>query len=202
MFDNACLVTINHDDPDLTRIHVRLAGDAMQIFAPDLKYEYTLLTRQVRRQLCREYSTCFRDAHRFLEIGRTCDAVVPCIAWCGSCSFSFTLPAEAVEFLKDGKGIKSYLCYDRKFVQLPRLDFSQAQKTLQAVSENPKARRALSKALRNSFRWPNSVKSEIRFFWDGGKNFFWWEYVGNTVGMCGGLIYSEYDGKAQYTMHT
>lgn len=202
MFDNACLVIINHYDPDLTRIHIRLAGDAVQIFAPNLKYEYTLLTRQIRRQLSSEYPTCFRDAHQFLEIGRIYDGVAPCIAWCGSLSFSFALPPEAVEFLKDGKGIKSYLCYDGKFVQFPRLDFSQAQKTLQAVAKDPKARRALSKALRNSFRWPNSVKSEIRFFWDGGKNFFWREYVGSTPGMCGGLIYSEYNGKAQYSMHT
>lgn len=204
MFDNACLVTIDHNDPMVVRFRIRLRGDKIQAFATYLKYEYLLPLDQLHAQLHPKFSTCFDDMDQFLKIGPICGPRIPCKAYRGNASFSFDLPAEAFDFLRHGNGVKSYLCHDRKFVFYPRLDFSGAQKTLQAVSENPKARRALCKALRNSFRWLDAYKDEIRFFWDGGKNFFWREYLDGQqrTGMCGGLIYSEYDGKAQYSMHT
>lgn len=203
MFDNACLVTIDHNDPMVVRFRIRLRGDKVQSFATYLKYEYLLPLDQLHAQLHPKFSTCFDDMGQFLKIGPICGLRIPCKAYRGNASFSFDLPAEAFDFLRHGNGVKSYLCHDRKFVFYPRLDFSGAQKTLRAVSDNPKTRRALCKAMKISFRWPDVRENhEIRFYSDGGMNFFWREFYDDGPSMCGGLIYSEYNGHSRYSVHT
>lgn len=196
MFENACLFTIKHEaENGITFIRIsrlnRWGG------------EYCLLSDQLRDTISDQYSTCFQDGYSFLNIGRKQenDEDRPCSITRTNHTFYFQLPENAVDFLRHGSGSRSFLCYDR--ITYPKMNFSQAQTTLKKIIENPKARRALCKAMGTSFRWPDTCENhEIRFYPDGGVNFFWREFYGDKPSMCGGLIYSEYNGRSGYSVHT
>ena len=196
MFENACLFTIKHEaENGITFIRIsRLNGWGG---------EYYLLSDQLRDTISDQYSTCFQDGYRFLNIGRKQgnDEDRTCSITRTNCTFYFQLPEKAVDFLRHGSGSRSFLCYDR--ITYPKMNFSQAQTTLKKIIENPKARRALCKAMGTSFRWLDTREDhEIRFYPDGGLNFFWREFYGDKPSMCGGLIYSEYNGRSEYSVHT
>lgn len=195
MFENAWLFTVKHMENDVTSICIsRLNGWGG---------EYYLLSDQLRDTISNQYSTCFQDGYSFLNIGRKQenDEDRPCSITRMNYTFHFQLPEKAVDFLRHGSGSRSFLCYDR--IAYPKMDFFQAQPTLKKIIENPKARRALCKALKTSFRWPDTREDhEIRFYSDGGLNFFWREFYGDRPAMCGGLIYSEYNGRSEYSVHT
>ena len=195
MFENACLFTVCHMENDVTSIRIsRLNGWGG---------EYYLLSDQLRDTISDQYSTCFQDGYSFLNIGRKQenDEDRPCSITRTNHTFYFQLPENAVDFLRHGSGSRSFLCYDR--IAYPKMNFFQAQATLKKITENPEARRALCKALKTSFRWPDTREDhEIRFYPDGGLNFFWREFYGDKPSMCGGLIYSEYNGRSGYSVHT
>lgn len=195
MFENACLFSVRHEEENsITCIRIsRLNGWGG---------EYYLLSDQLRDTISDQYNTCFQDGYRFLNIGRKQenDEDRTCSITRANRTFYFQLPENAVDFLRLGSGSRSFLCYDR--VTYPKMDFSQAQ-NLKKVIENPKTRRALRKAMGTSFRWLDVCENhEIRFYSDGGVNFFWREFYGDKPAMCGGLIYSEYDGRSRYSVHT
>ena len=196
MFENACLFTVNQKENDVTFIRIRIPMNFFHTFEPCLEYEYYLLSNQLRDTISDQYSTCFQDGYNFLNIGKK-----PCSATRTNHTFHFRLPENAVDFLRHGSGSRSFLCCDR--VTYPKMDFSQAQGTLKKVIENPKTRRALCQAMKTSFRWPDVCENhEIRFYSDGGVNFFWREFYDDKPSMCGGLIYSEYNGHSRYSVHT
>ena len=194
MFENACLFTVHHMENDVTFIRIsrlnRWGG------------EYYLLSDQLRDTISDQYRTCFQDGFSFLNIGsRQENGGRQCSATRTNHTFHFQLPEKAVDFLRHGSGSRSFLCYDR--IAYPKMNFSQAQSTLKKITENPEARRALCKALKTSFQWPDTREDhEIRFYPDGGLNFFWREFYGDRPAMCGGLIYSEYNGRSEYSVHT
>lgn len=203
MFENACLLTVNQKENDVTFIRIRIPMNFFRTFEPCLEYEYYLLSNQLRDTISDQYSTCFQDGYGFLNIGRKQenDEDRPCSITRTNRTFYFQLPENAVDFLRHGSGSRSFLCYDR--ITYPKMNFSQAQNTLKKITENPKARRALCKAMGTSFRWPDICENhEIRFYPDGGVNFFWREFYGDKPSMCGGLIYSEYNGHSRYSVHT
>lgn len=194
MFENACLFKIIHRENGVTCIHISRLNN--------WGGEYYLLSDQLRDTISDQYNTCFQDGYRFLNIGRKQenDEDRSCSITRSNRTFHFQLPENAVDFLRHGSGSRSFLCCDR--VTYPKMDFSQAQ-NLKKVIENPKTRRALCKAMKNSFRWPDTCENhEIRFYSDGGVNFFWREFYDNKPAMCGGLIYSEYNGHSRYSVHT
>lgn len=194
MFENACLFKIIHRENGVTCIHISRLNN--------WGGEYYLLSDQLRDTISDQYNTCFQDGYRFLNIGRKQenDEDRSCSITRANRTFYFQLPENAVDFLRHGSGSRSFLCCDR--VTYPKMDFSQAQ-NLKKVIENPKTRRALCKAMGASFRWPDTCENhEIRFYSDGGVNFFWREFYDNKPAMCGGLIYSEYNGHSRYSVHT
>ena len=194
MFENACLFTVCHMENDVTSIRISRLNH--------WGGEYYLLSDQLRDTISDQYRTCFQDGFSFLNIGsRQENGDRQCSATRTNHMFYFQLPEKAVDFLRHGSGSRSFLCYDR--IAYPKMDFSQAQPTLKKITENPEARRALCKALKTSFRWPDTREDhEIRFYPDGGLNFFWREFYGDRPAMCGGLIYSEYNGRSKYSVHT
>lgn len=195
MFENACLFTIKHEaENGITFIRISRLNRWGS--------EYCLLSDQLRDTISDQYSTCFQDGYSFLNIGRKQEnGDRQCSATRMNYTFHFQLPEKAVDFLRHGSGSRSFLCYDR--IAYPKMDFSQAQPTLKKITENPEARRALCKAMGTSFRWPDTCENhEIRFYPDGGLNFFWREFYGDKPSMCGGLIYSEYNGRSGYSVHT
>lgn len=194
MFENACLFKIIHRENGVTCIHISRLNN--------WGGEYYLLSDQLRDTISDQYNTCFQDGYRFLNIGRKQenDEDRSCSITRANRTFYFHLPENAVDFLRHGSGSRSFLCCDR--VAYPKMDFSQAQ-NLKRVIENPKTRRALCKAMKTSFRWPDVCENhEIRFYSDGGVNFFWREFYDDKPSMCGGLIYSEYNGHSRYSVHT
>ena len=194
MFENACLFKIIHRENGVTCIHISRLNN--------WGGEYYLLSDQLRDTISDQYNTCFQDGYRFLNIGRKQenDEDRSCSITRANRTFYFHLPENAVDFLRHGSGSRSFLCYDR--VTYPKMDFSQTQ-NLKRVIENPKTRRALCKAMKTSFRWPDVCENhEIRFYSDGGVNFFWREFYDDKPSMCGGLIYSEYNGHSRYSVHT
>lgn len=195
MFENACLFKIVHRENGVTCIHIRRLNN--------WGGEYCLLSDQLRDTISDQYNTCFQDGYRFLNIGRKQenDEDRSCSITRSNRTFHFQLPENAVDFLRHGSGSRSFLCCDR--VTYPKMDFSQAQGTLKKAIENSKTRRALCKAMGTSFRWPDTCENhEIRFYSDGGMNFFWREFYDDEPSMCGGLIYSEYNGHSRYSVHT
>lgn len=196
MFENACLFTIRHEEGNgITIIHISRLND--------WGGKYYLLSNQLRDTISDQYSTCFQDGYSFLNIGqkqendedRTCSITRTRRA------FYFQLPEKAVDFLRHGSGSRSFLCYDQ--YTYPKMDFTYAQPVLRKIAKIPKARHALCKTLQTSFRWPDTREDhEIRFYPDGGLNFFWREFYGDKPSMCGGLIYSEYNGRSEYSVHT
>lgn len=90
----------------------------------------------------------------------------------------------------------------------PRLDFSSpgAQRTIRNVLAIPVLRHKLTRAVRDSFKWPYpSDDHVIRFYADGDKySFFFQEYLDGKEGVCGGLILHAYDGleNSYYSVHT
>lgn len=195
MFENACLFKIIYRENDVTCIHIRRLND--------WGGEYYLLSDQLRDTISDQYNTCFQDGYMFLNIGRKQenDEDRSCSITRANRTFHFQLPENAVDFLRHGSGSRSFLCCDR--VTCPKMDFSQAQSTLKKAIKNPKTRRALCKAMGTSFRWHDTCENhEIRFYPDGGVNFFWREFYDNEPAMCGGLIYSEYNGHSRYSVHT
>lgn len=172
-------------------------------FEPCLEYECYLLSNQLRDTISDQYSTCFQDGYNFLNIGRKQenDEDRPCSITRMNHTFYFQLPEKAVDFLRHGSGSRSFLCYDQ--YTYPKMDFTYAQPVLRKIAKIPKARHALCKALKTSFRWPDSCEDhEIRFYSDGGLSFFWREFYGDKPSMCGGPIYSEYNGRSEYSVHT
>lgn len=194
MFENACLFTVHHMENDVTFIRISRLNRWGS--------EYYLLSDQLRDTISEQYRTCFQDGFSFLNIGsKQENGDRQCSATRTNHTFHFQLPENAVDFLRHGSGSRSFLCYDR--IAYPKMNFSQAQPTLKKIAENPEARRALCKALTNSFQWPDTREDhEIRFYPDGGLNFFWREFYGDRPAMCGGLIYSEYNGRSEYSVHT
>lgn len=195
MFENACLLTVKHEKENgITFIRISRLNN--------WGGEYYLLSDQLRDTISDQYNTCFQDGYSFLNIGRKQkNEDRQCSITRTNRTFHFLLPENAVDFLRHGSGSRSFLCYDR--ITYPKMNFSQAQATLKKIIENPKARRALRKAMRTSFRWPDSREDhEIRFYSDGGLNFFWREFYGDKPGISGGLIYSEYNGRSEYSVHT
>lgn len=196
MFENACLFSVRHEEENsITCIRIsRLNGWGG---------EYYLLSDQLRDTISDQYNTCFQDGYRFLNIGRKQenDEDRTCSITRTNHTFHFQLPEKAVDFLRHGSGSRSFLCYDQ--YTYPKMDFTYAQPVLRKIAKMPKARRALCKALKTSFRWPDSCEDhEIRFYSDGGLNFFWREFYGDKPSLCGGLIYSEYNGRSEYSVHT
>lgn len=196
MFENACLFTVRHEEENgITFIHISRLND--------WGGKCYLLSNQLRDTISDQYSTCFQDGYNFLNIGKKQENAEdrPCSITRMNRIFYFQLPENAVDFLRHGSGSRSFLCYDR--VTYPKMDFSQAQDTLKKIIENPKTRRALCKAMETSFRWPDICENhKIRFYPDGGVNFFWREFYDDKPAMCGGLIYSEYNGHSRYSVHT
>lgn len=196
MFENACLFSVCHEEENgITCIHISRLNN--------WGGKYYLLSAQLCETISDQYETCFQDGYRFLNIGRKQenDGDRTCSITRANRTFYFQLPENAVDFLRYGSGSRSFLCYDR--VTYPKMDFSQAQSTLKKAIENPKTRRALRKAMGTSFRWLDICENHvIRFYPDGGVNFFWREFYDDKPGMCGGLIYSEYNGRSRYSVHT
>lgn len=172
-------------------------------FEPCLEYEYYLLSNQLRDTISDQYSTCFQDGYNFLNIGKKQENAEdrPCSITRMNRIFYFQLPEKAVDFFRYGSGSRSFLCYDH--YTYPKMDFTYAQPVLRKAAKIPEARRALCKAMKTSFRWPDTYEDhEIRFYSDGGLNFFWREFYGDKPGISGGLIYSEYNGRSEYSVHT
>lgn len=195
MFENACLFTVKHEKENgITFIRISRLNN--------WGGEYYLLSDQLRDTISDQYNTCFQDGYSFLNIGRKQkNEDRQCSITRTNRTFHFLLPENAVDFLRHGSGSRSFLYYDR--ITYPKMNFSQAQATLKKIIENPKARRALCKTLKTSFRWPDICENhEIRFYPDGGLNFFWREFYGDKPGISGGLIYSEYNGRSEYSVHT
>lgn len=201
MFENACLLTVNQKENDVTFIRIRIPMNFFRTFEPCLEYEYYLLSNQLRDTISDQYRTCFQDGFSFLNIGRKENGDLQCSATRTNHTFHFQLPEKAVDFLRHGSGSRSFLCYDQ--YTYPKMDFTYAQPVLRKIAKIPKARHALCKTLQTSFRWPDTREDhEIRFYPDGGLNFFWREFYGDKPSMCGGLIYSEYNGRSGYSVHT
>lgn len=103
----------------------------------------------------------------------------------------------------------SMLSVDRTRKQA-RLDFSNAgaQATIKGIIADPRIRRALSRAVRDYFMWPNSGDLTVRFYADYVRHsFFFKEYRGGERGICGRLILHPYyyyddDDLYKYQVHT
>lgn len=205
MFENACLLTIKHQENGVTSVHLWIPPThyhtAESSSAPRMAYQLWFSPKKLNRTINDEFSTCLRSGEYFLEIGNKGGKVRLCSIFYKLSRFPFQLPEKAVDFLRHGSGSRSFLCYDQ--YTYPKMDFTYAQPVLRKIAKMPKARRALCKALKTSFRWPDSCEDhEIRFYSDGGLNFFWREFYGDKPSMCGGLIYSEYNGRSEYSVHT
>lgn len=204
MFENACLFTVSHRENSTTSVHFWIPpayySASEPSSAPRMIYQLWFSPKKLNRTISDEFSTCLRSGEYFLEIGSKAGKARLCSIFYRRSRFLFQLPEKAVDFLRHGSGSRSFLCYDQ--YTYPKMDFSQAQ-NLKKVIENPKTRRALRKAMGTSFRWLDVCENhEIRFYSDGGVNFFWREFYGDKPAMCGGLIYSEYDGRSRYSVHT
>ena len=70
MFENACLLTVNQKENDVTFIRIRIPMNFFRTFEPCLEYEYYLLSNQLRDTISDQYRTCFQDGFSFLNIGR------------------------------------------------------------------------------------------------------------------------------------
>lgn len=85
----------------------------------------------------------------------------------------------------------------------PHVNTTRANKVIRNALGNKLKKRALSKAMRDNFKWPGT--KEIILTSDGNNDFYFKEVLEGTLancGICGGLIFSNYNGKYMYTMHT
>ncbi len=105
--------------------------------------------------------------------------------------------AQLLEALgKDRAYVLSHEEYD-----YPHISFSQeAQERIASLSS--RYRRAFCKFIRNAFRWPCS--SEIRVWPDFIKDSFIFQEarLNGDLGICGGIVLSDYNSKAEYSIHT
>ena len=68
------------------------------------------------------------------------------------------------------------------------------------VPQNPRVRRAFSKAMAKEFCWEGAT---ITLYGDGAQDYYFVETRENgRRGICGGLIYSNYRSHSQYSVHT
>ena len=205
MFDNACLLTVSHRENSNTSVHFWIPPahyyTSEPSSAPRMIYQLWFSPKKLNRTISDEFSTCLRSGEYFLEIGSKAGKARLCSIFYKLSRFPFQLPEKAVDFLRYGSGSRSFLCYDH--YTYPKMDFTYAQPVLRKIAKIPEARRALCKAMKTSFRWPDTCEDhEIRFYSDGGLNFFWREFYGDKPGISGGLIYSEYNGRSEYSVHT
>ena len=205
MFENACLLTVSHRENSTTSVHFWIPPayycTSEPSSAPRMIYQLWFSPKKLNRTISDEFSTCLRSGEYFLEIGSKAGKARLCSFFYRRSRFLFQLPEKAVDFLRYGSGSRSFLCYDH--YTYPKMDFTYAQPVLRKIAKIPKARRALCKAMGTSFRWPDTCEDhEIRFYSDGGLNFFWREFYGDKPGISGGLIYSEYNGRSEYSVHT
>lgn len=108
---------------------------------------------------------------------------------------------EFSEFLRVNEG--SWKCLSQKPIRRkPKLDFSNAQERLQKIVANPQLRKKIAHALGKNFDWPDA--KVIYFFSDyiPYSFFFREEKLDDSPGICGGLVYHEYDGESYYSVHT
>ena len=90
------------------------------------------------------------------------------------------IPAAVMQSALSGKPVR--FLYNEN-LSLPKLDFSSAAETIRGICADSHKRRALSKALRNSFQWRGS--RFITFCGDSPPDSFFFREQG---GVCGGLI--------------
>ena len=96
-----------------------------------------------------------------------------------------------------------FMCFserDRKLLSGEQMEDGKVEFTESAMRNirnlDVRQRRAFCKAMaRGALRWPNT---ETRVWADGSHDF----YFLTNDGMCGGLILHDYNGKAQYGVHT
>lgn len=83
----------------------------------------------------------------------------------------------------------------------PEIFFTeQAQERIGSLE--PRYKRALSKFMRDAFQWPRSKCITIFSDYIKGSFYFSEERRDDCSGICGGIILSDYNGKACYSMHT
>ncbi len=110
---------------------------------------------------------------------------------------------EMVEISLEGGSAQKVLLARAEKAPAPALDFSGAVDELHDVLSVPETRRALSKALRDNFKWYGA--RSIQFFPDWDKSFAFREVrMDGTYGINGGLILQENTKKSgwRYQVHT
>ncbi len=129
------------------------------------------------------------DCGNFAELWRDKDQLFVRLTWLseysdrsvGGFRQTIHLPKVLIFSMLEKTNTRRYLCQpDRR---LAKLDWSDANKTIQKVKSRKLSRRALAKALRSYFLWPGE---EVKFYNDGGYNFYFTTKSGFPK--CGGLI--------------
>ena len=160
MFENACLLTIKHQENDVTSVHFWIPpayySTSEPSSVPRMIYQLWFSPKKLNRTISDEFSTCLHSGEYFLEIGRKSGKTRLCSIFYRRSRFLFQLPEKAVDFLRYGSGSRSFLCYDH--YTYPKMDFTYAQSVLRKAAKIPKARRALCKAMKTSFRWPDTCE--------------------------------------------
>ena len=113
---------------------------------------------------------------------------------------SFTLPRSKIEdLLAEDIVTKSYLYQPP--ARSAKVDHIGAARTIRNILPDKRKKRALSKAMRDSFQWPGE---QVVLHYDGGCNFFF--TTERTFRICGGLILHEgtRNGypRVYYSVHT
>lgn len=98
---------------------------------------------------------------------------------------AFTLPKSAVEDLLAGDIVTKCFLYQPP-ARSAKIDHISAIRTVQNAVSDKRTRRALSKAMRDTFQWPGE---QVVLHNDGGCNFFF--TTERTFAICGGLILHE-----------
>lgn len=84
---------------------------------------------------------------------------------------------------------------------MPRIEFD-SRHALHNVVQSPLLRKKLGKFLATHFQWPRSQR--IVLYDDGYSDFYFQEYMGGKLGICGGVILhgTENPKTAYYGIHT
>ena len=111
----------------------------------------------------------------------------------------FTLPFLDLSYLMQEGGAQAFLCVPQSPVA--KVDTTRASRTLRRVIPDKQKRRALSKAMRDCFRWPGET---VYLSSDGEHDFFFTTESGFPKN--GGLVLHENSNspypKVYYSVHT
>lgn len=146
---------------------------------------------------CEDFIIC-KDGYNFVELdGRKDGSVsvkITFIQTGGYFERNFIIPSEHAQAILSGQEVK--FLYDTEKRDYPAISLELSRENLGKILRNKRIRRAFSKGLRDNFRWPNG--GNVSLFYDGPSGFYFRE----EGGICGGFILHDYNGKAQFCVHT